>query len=214
VKLYEVATDALFATATSTTEIPSTGVYTASFVGALIAGTYRVVVVDDVTTYGIASYSATLLGVDTEKVQAVEFADGGGGDATEANQTAILQSITPITTVYTPQISSESISLISGDAYDGVSNNVLVWTASKSVNAQDIQFEIRDSREVVVLNQDSAGVTATGVGSVITVSLSSAATALLDPTQDIFHFTVAVDFSSDSVWTVAMGLVSVGGSVT
>lgn len=192
--------------------IANSGVYTLAFgEAAAISGTWRLIIVDSATALGVANWSLTFAGTDAEYIDAVEFTTTAAGAATETKQDTILAAITPITTVYTPQLDSESIALISGNAYDGTANSKLFWTASKAVDAETVNFEIRDSKEVVLLNQDSTGVTAVAVGTSVSVSLSSAATALLDSTQDVFFFDLSIEFTTDSVWTIATGLVSVTG---
>ena len=192
--------------------IANSGVYTLAFGElAVISGTWRMIIVDSATGLGVANWSLTFAGTDLEYVDATEFVGAASGGATEATQAAILAAITPLTTVYTPQLTSESIALISGNAYDGTANAVLSWTASKSVDAETVNFEIRDSKEVVLLDQDSTGVTTLAAGTAVTVSLSSAATALLDSTQDVFFFDLSIEFTTDSVWTIATGLVTVTG---
>ncbi|MDB4442334.1 hypothetical protein N9219_02825 [bacterium] len=169
------------------------------------------VIIDDLTGLGIANWEVVFDGTDGEYVQAGEFVnvDISGGDATAANQTAILAAITPITTVYNPQPSSEVINIIRGDAYDGTANNKLAWTASKDVDGQTVNFTIRDSKDVIILDQSTTGVTATATGTLVEVSLSTAATELLDPAVSIFKFDVEIEFTTDSRWTIARGNVCV-----
>jgi hypothetical protein len=187
--------------------IANSGVYTLAFgEAAAISGTWRLIIVDSATALGVANWSLTFAGTDAEYVDAVEFTQ-----ASASTLDSILAAITPITTVYTPQLDSESIALISGNAYDGTANSKLYWTASKAVDAETVNFEIRDSQEVVIIDQDSTGVTTVAVGTSVSVSLSSAATALLDSTQDVFFFDLSIEFTTDSVWTIATGLVSVTG---
>jgi len=210
-KLYNVSTSALVATATVVAEdVATTGIYRCTFseVTAL-DGSYRLVLTDSVAAIAIAVWNGAFTGTDTEVVQAVEFTAGGTGAATEAKQDTILAAITPITTVYSAQPSSEIINIIRGDAYDGVANAVLGWTASKSVDAQTVNFTIRDSKDVVILDQDTTGVTTLAVGTAVTVSLSTAATILLDPAVSIFKFDVEIEFTTDSRWTIARGNVCV-----
>ena len=199
-------------TALATVESTNTGVYLAQFVApSAFTGRYRMVIIDDLTGLGIANWEVVLTGTDGEYVQAGEFVnvDISGGDATAANQTAILAAITPITTVYNPQPSSEVINIIRGDAYDGTANNKLAWTASKDVDAQTVNFTIRDSKDVIILDQDTTGVVTSATGTLVEVSLSTAATELLDPAVSIFKFDVEIEFTTDSRWTIALGNVSV-----
>lgn len=211
-KLYNVSTSALVATASSVAEdVASTGVYRCTFseVTAL-DDTYRLVLTDDgASNIGVAIWQVILTGTDTEIVSAVEFTSGGG-DASETKQDQILAAITPITTVYSAQLSDESISLIRGDAYDDTANASLSWTVSKNIDAATgVNFTIRDSKDVVILDQDTTGVTTSGSGTTVTVSLSSAATELLDPARSVYHFDAEVVFSATSRWTVAKGIVCV-----
>ena len=191
-------------TALTTTEVvANTGVYRASFTEpTAYSGSYRVVVIDDLTGLGVATYEAVLTGTDGEEIQATEFVSG-------SKQDQILAAITPITTVYSPQPSSETISLVRGDAYDGTANAKLAWTASKDVDGQTVNFTIRDSKDVIILDQSTAGVTATATGTLVEVSLSTAATELLDPAVSVFKFDVEIEFSADSRWTITKGNVCV-----
>ena len=188
-----------------------TGLYTVSFAGDALTGSYRLLLTDSATSIGVAQYEALFTATAEETVAASEYVNVAGGDATAAGQTAILAAITPLTTVYTPQLDSESIALISGNAYDGTANGVLTWMASKTVDAEQVNFQIRSGSNVVLLDQDTVGVTTLATGSTVTVSLSSAATALLDSDMDVFYFDLSIEFTTDSVWTIATGLVSVTG---
>ena len=210
-KLYNVSTSALVSTATVVAEdVATTGIYRCTFAEVTaLDGSYRLVLTDSVAGVAVAVWNAVLTGTDLEVSQAGEFVNVSGGDASAANQTAILAAITPITTVYSAQPSSEIINIIRGDAYDGTANAVLGWTASKSVDAQTVNFTIRDSKDVVILDQDTTGVTTLAVGTAVTVSLSTAATELLDPAVSIFKFDVEIEFTTDSRWTIARGNVCV-----
>ena len=208
--LLNESTLALVATASSAVELAAgNGIYTITFTS-VPAGSYRALIVDDLTTYGIASYKAEFAGVAEEVIQAAEYIVApAGSDATAANQTAILEAITPITTVYNAQPSSETISLVRVDAYDGQANNKLSWTASKDVDAQTVNFTIRDSKDAIILDQDTTGVTTSATGTLVEVSLSTAATELLDPAVSVFKFDVEIEFSADSRWTITKGNVCV-----
>lgn len=211
-KLYTLAM-VLENTALTTTEVvANSGVYRASFTEpTAYSGLYRITVTDDLTGFGIATYAATLTGTDGEEVQATEFVTS---DATEAKQDQIIAAITPITTVYSPQPSSETLTLIRGDAYDGVSNSKLSWKATKDVDGETVNFTIRDSKDVIILDQDTAGVTTLATGSLVEVSLSTAATELLDPAVSIFTFDVEIEFSAGSRWTITKGNVCVESDVS
>jgi hypothetical protein len=99
--------------------------------------------------------------------------------------------------------------LIRGDAYDGVANAKLTWTSSKDVTGETVNFTIRDSKDVIILDQSTAGVTASASGTTVEVSLSTAATELLDPAVSVFNFDVEIEFSADSRWTITRGNVCV-----
>jgi len=211
-KLYNVSTSTLVSTATVVSEdVASTGIYRCTFAeSSALTGSHRIVLTDSVAGVSIAVWNAALTGTDLEVVQAAEFVNvTGAGDATAVNQAAILAKITPITTVYTPQPTSEIINLIRGDAYDGTSNAKLSWTASKNVQGETVNFTIRDSKDVVILDQSTAGVSATATGTKVEVSLSTAATKLLDPAVSLFYFDVEIKFSADSRWTITRGNVCV-----
>lgn len=196
------------ASASSITEtVANSGIYEVVFTEAsAISGDFRLVITDILTGYGVASYEAYFIGTDGERINASEYHAVGSADE---KLTDILTKITPITTVYTAQPSSEVINLIRGDAYDAVANAKLAWTASKDVTGETVNFTIRDSKDVIILDQSTTGVTATATGTLVEISLSTAATELLDPAVSIFKFDVEIEFTTDSRWTIARGNVCV-----
>ena len=218
-KLYNLSLVLQNTAVTTAEDIANTGVYLCTFVEpTAYDGIFRIILTDDATGLGVATWQAVLSGTDAEKVQATEFTyttPQSGGDATEANQTAILAAISPITTVYTAQLTESTIALIRGDAYDGISNAKLSWTPTKNIDAATgFNFTIRDSKDVVILDQDTTGVTVTGSGTTIEVELLVAATELLDPAGTIYTFDVEVVFSATSHWTISTGLVSIAKDVS
>lgn len=196
------------ASASSITEtVANSGIYEVAFTEAsAISGDFRLVITDILTGYGVASYEAYFIGTDGERINASEYHAAGSADE---KLTDILAKITPITTVYTAQPSSETISLVRGDAYDGQANAKLSWTASKDVTDETVNFTIRDSKDVIILDQDTTGVTTSATGTLVEVSLSTAATELLDPAVSVFKFDVEIEFSADSRWTITKGNVCV-----
>jgi hypothetical protein len=196
--------------------VANTGAYTITFTNATeLSGSYRLIMIDDVTGYGIAQYNAVLTGTTSEVVQAYEYTASGSGAATEAKQDQILAAISPITTVYTPQLTEDTLTLVRGDAYDGVANNGLSWTSSKDVSGYPVNFTIRDSQDVIVMDTSTAGVDTGGsIGNTLSVTLSSAATDLLDPLKSIYTFDVEVEFSATSRWTAVKGTLCVEQDVS
>jgi len=212
------STNILVGTSSSENEVNIVGLTAKSglhrfvFSSAIAAGTYRVVIVDNVLSIGVAVYEAKFTGVAEETVQATEFVAAAADLASlEANQLTIISKISPITTVYTAQPQSESINLIRGDAYDGVANAKLAWTATKDVDGETINFTIRDSKDAIVLDQSTAGVITSATGTLVEVALSTEATELLDPAVSIYKFDVEVAFSASSRWTITKGNVCVEG---
>ena len=201
------------ASASSITEsIANSGIYEVVFTEAsALAGDFRIVITDILTGYGVATYEAYFIGTDGERINASEYHAIGSADE-KLND--ILAKITPITTVYTPQLTSETLDLIMGDAYDGQANSALAWSVSKDITGETVNFSIRDSADALILDTTTDGVTAVASGTTATVSLSSAATELLDFTQNVYYFDVEVEFSSTSRWTVARGIVNVSGDVS
>ena len=214
----KLLTDALTLqeTAASVVELATTsGVYTVTFSSGTLTGSYRLLLTDSATGLGVASWLAVFSGTDEETVQGMEYTASGSGAATEAKQDTIIAAITPIATVYTAQLTESTIALIRGDAYDGISNAKLSWTPTKNIDAATgFNFTIRDSKDVVILDQDTTGVTVTGSGTTIEVELLVAATALLDPAGTIYTFDVEVVFSATSHWTISTGLVSIAKDVS
>ncbi len=211
-KLYN-ASMVLQATAASVTEpITTSGVYYCTFTeGSALDGTYRLVL-SNAAGLSFATWEVVLTGTDAEVVQAGEYTNSAAptGGATEAKQDTIIAAITPITTVYNAQPDSECLTLVRGDAYDDTANASLTWTASKNIDAAtSFNFTIRNSQDTIVLDQDTTGVTASGSGTTVTVSLTSDATDLLDPDSTNYQFDVEVVFASNSKWTITKGLVEV-----
>lgn len=202
----------LIATGTASESVADSSVFKCDFTEApLLDGTYRMLM-ENASGLSVANWEVIFTGVDSEVTQAAEFTNNAqsGGDATEANQEAIIAAITPITTVYSPQLSSECLDLIRGDAYDGTSNNKLTWTTSKSVDtALDFNFTIRDSADAILFDKDTPGVTIVGSGTTITVSLTTEATDLFEPTEERCSFDLEVEFTATSKWTVARGNVNI-----
>lgn len=212
VSLWSIDMSTEYAIVTPSELIANSGLYLISILDVTpYSGDYRIVMTDTVTGYSLATWKVTFAGVDGEAVDAVEFTGAASGGASESKQDQIIAAITPITTVYSPQPSSEVISLIHGDAYDGQANNKLSWTSSKDVDGETVNFTIRDSKDAIVLDQSTAGVTTTATGTLVEVSLSTSATELLDPAATIYKFDVEIEFTADSRWTITRGTVCVEG---
>ena len=196
--------------------IANSGLYRVAFISnPAYSGEFRILVKDTLTGYCIATYQVVFEGTDGEQFQGAEFVNISGGDATEAKQDQIIASISPITTVYTPQLTEDTLTLVRGDAYDGVSNAPLTWSSSKTVTGYPINFTIRDSQDVIVMDNTTTGVDTSGsAGNTLSVSLTSAATDLLYPLKSIFTFDVEVEFSATSRWTAVKGTLCVEQDVT
>jgi len=196
--------------------IANSGLYRVAFIGSpAYSGEFRILVKDTLTGYGIATYQVVFEGTDGEQVQGAEFVNITGGDATQAKQDQIIASISPITTVYTPQLTEDTLTLVRGDAYDGLSNAPLTWSSAKNISGYAVNFSIRDSQDVLIMDSSTAGVDTSGsVGNTLTVSLSSEATDLLDPLKSIYTFDVEVEFSATSRWTAVKGTLCVEQDVT
>jgi hypothetical protein len=196
--------------------IANSGLYRVAFISSpAYSGEFRILVKDTLTGYGIATYQVVFEGTDGEQVQGAEFVNISGGDASEAKQDQIIAAISPLTTVYTPQLTEDTLTLVRGDAYDGVANNALTWSSSKVVTGYTVNFTIRDSQDVIVMDNTTTGVDTSGsTGNTLSVSLSSAATDLLDPLKSIYTFDVEVEFSATSRWTAVKGTLCVEQDVT
>lgn len=195
--------------------LPNKGIYRVAYTNVTgYTGSYRIVVTDTLTGFGIATYEAAFTGTDGEIIEATEFVNISG-DAIEAKQDQIIASITPITTVYTPQLTEDTLTLVRGDAYDGLSNAPLTWSSSKDVSGYPVNFTIRDSQDVIVMNNTTAGVDTSGsVGNTLSVSLTSEATELLDPLKTVYTFDVEVVYSATSRWTAVKGTLCVEQDVS
>ena len=133
------------ASASSITEsITNSGIYEVVFTEAsALSGSFRLVITDILTGYGVASYEAYFVGTDGERINASEYHAIGSADE-KLND--ILAKITPITTVYTAQPSSETINLIRGDAYSGVIDRTFVIAAVDGTNTIAYAFNGRVSQ--------------------------------------------------------------------
>jgi hypothetical protein len=129
-----------------------------------------------------------------------------------ASETTILAAIAAVDTKLTLtattvpiMATAESLSLIRGDAYDGLSNAVLTWTASQDVDAKVVNFTVRTMAGVILFDQDTAGVTTLASTTTVTVSLASSVTALLPLGNS--KFDLEIEMGTDSYWTPARGII-------
>lgn len=130
-KLFAVGGDSVLFTTTSLAESPaSSGLYLATFTEAsALNGAYRAIVFSGTT--GVASYEVEFSGVDSETVQASEFVNvdiPSGGDATAANQTAILAKLNtnPIE-ITNPLVDSSTLVLINHDDYSSNNSRLITF---------------------------------------------------------------------------------------
>tara|TARA_R100000951_G_scaffold90274_2_gene78496 strand:+ start:453 stop:1175 length:723 start_codon:yes stop_codon:yes gene_type:complete len=141
----------LFATS-AVSEVPSSsGQYKATFTEmSALNGTYRAVVTLSGT--GVASFEAKWTGVDAQVAQASEFVNvdlPSGGDATLANQTAILGKLAsaPIEVV-TPVTSATTLVLVNKDNYSANNGRLLTFPVEvdySSASSVKLLFSINDS---------------------------------------------------------------------
>jgi hypothetical protein len=132
---------------------------------------------------------------------------------TEATSTDILQLealvnkiITKLATsssVISGQQTPSSIALIRGDSYDDISRPAFVWDVGKNIDGKPIKFTIKDNSGTVLVDQDDAGATISGAGTVVTLEILSTATRDLPLGQH--DFDVEIRMASDSDWTPILG---------
>lgn len=195
----------LFSSATAIELPASGGIYKAAFSEATaLNGTYRAVVTLSGT--GVASYEAKFTGVDTEVIQATEFVDAAGGDATAAKQNEILGKLAASSVVYTNPSSPNKLTLIRGDAYDDAAENngKLTWATGKTLTGATVRFTIRDASDNILIDQTTAGVSTAVNSQTAEVSLTSAATALLT-VATTNKFDAEAYWAADNRWTFARG---------
>ncbi len=196
---------ALVATASSVSEaLALSGVYQITFSeAAALSGSYRLVIVDDLTGYGVASYSVTLTGVD-ETVDASEFTQEQSTDQLDEKLDQILTKVTPLTTVFVSQPDSSTLSLIQGDDYDGVSWPKLVFDVGKDLSGvTEVSFTVSTHTEVL-FDHTNAGVSAAVAGQTVEVTILNEASALLPVGEALFELEL---ISTDSHQTVFSGVV-------
>ena len=197
-KVYNYGSATVVDTCASMVEGPS-GVYTATTSTTLDSGTYRIVAFSGTESAAVYSVDLTASGV----FQAYDY---------DPNSVAALAAVTPIAMVPTSQPDESTLTLVRGDAYDDVSNVQLSWTVTQITTGKTVGFTIRDKDDNILIDTDTAGVTAFGSGTVVYVLLASSATELLPVGQA--KFDVEVEMDTDSYWTIARGNVQVNRDQT
>jgi len=206
---------AVVATASSVDEVTiaavsnKTGLYRATFGTTNLSGGYRLVIVDNLTGFGIASYEAHFSGTNEEVINASEYHAAG---STDEKLTTILSKITPLTTVFSAQPDSSSLSIIRGDNFDGISWPKLVFDAGKDLSGvTDINFTIRDMNQNLLISTADAGVSAAVVGTTVEVTLLNSSTSLLPVGESLFDCEVIF---TDSHQTIARGCVDTNQDIS
>jgi hypothetical protein len=199
------------ATASAVTEsVANSGIYELTFSeSSPLSGGLRLVVTDVLSGFGVASYEAHFLGSDGERINASEYHAAGSSDE---KLNTIISKITPLTTVYSSQPDSSSLSIIRGDNYDGVSWPKLVFDAEKDLSGvTDINFTIRDMQQELIISTSDAGVSAAVVGTTVEVTLLNSATSLLSVGESLFDCEVVF---SNSHQTIARGCVDTNQDIS
>ena len=199
------------ATASSITEtVSNSGIYEVVFTEAsALSGNFRLVITDTLTGYGVASYEALFVGTDGERINASEY---HAADSSDEKLDQIIAKITPLTTVYTTQPDSSSLSIIRGDNYDGVSWPKLVFDAGKDLSGvTDINFTIRDMGQNLIISTADTGVSAAVQGTTVEVTLLNSSTSLLPVGESLFDCEVIF---TNSHQTIARGCVDTNQDIS
>ena len=234
-KLFALGGDAVLFTGSAIADSPSgSGLYKSTFSEAsALNGAFRCVVF--VGSIGVAGYAVNFSGADTEVVQGAEFVNHGGSDdaatiynyftalnredafradSTLAKQNEILAKLSTTTQVYTdPDMANpRRITIIRGDAYDGVSWPEKSWDVGRDVNGLTFRFTIKDAIDGDVIFQ-SVG---TGVGQVTAPSITSAQALALQATEigDEYYWDIEIEYTATSFGTPLYGTVEVIDDVT
>lgn len=107
-------------------------------------------------------------------------------------------------------IDSNQLSLVKGDAYDGVANDVLTWTADADVNGLTGRLTFRQQSDFTSGSAELE-VTGTGVGMLMPFSITSAQTntiPIVNANSVTLNYDVEVEFATGSYRTVAQGTAS------
>ena len=204
-----VATASTVEEVTIATVSNKTGLYKITFATTNLSGGYRLVIVDNLTGFGIASYEAHFSGTNEETINASEYHAAG---STDEKLTTILSKITPLTTVFSAQPDSSSLSIIRGDNFDGISWPKLVFDAGKDLSGvTDINFTIRDMNQNLLISTADAGVSAAVVGTTVEVTLLNSSTSLLPVGEALFDCEVIF---TDSHQTIARGCVDTNQDIS
>lgn len=120
------------------------------------------------------------------------------GDATAANQQAILNKLSKPTVVYSQPDSCSKITIRKGDAYDGVSWPMISQDAGKDVDGKATRLVIFKTSDPDTLIVDA---TDTGDGQLVQVPLTSAETDLLERSveNDDYSYRLSVTHQAGSV---------------
>ena len=115
-------------TGSAVADSPSgSGLYKSTFSEmSALNGAFRCVVF--VGSIGVAGYEVKFTGSDTETAQGAEFTNATGGDATSANQTAILAKLNtnPIAIV-NPLVTANTLVLINKDNYSATNSRLITF---------------------------------------------------------------------------------------
>ena len=135
-------------------------------------------------------------------------------DSTLAKQDSILAKLSTTTQVFTdPDMANpRKISIIRGDAYDGVSWPAKSWDVGRDINGKTFRFTIKDAIDGTVVFQS----TGTGSGQLAAPTITSTQSLNLQATEtgDEYYWDIEIEYSATSFGTPLYGTVEVIDDVT
>ena len=138
-------------------------------------------------------------------LQVLDLSSGGGGDATEDNQLAILAALTgtEVIQVASPNVDGNLV-LTQGDTYDGIGNPKATWSVTTDyTDGWEVMLTIRDKNDEVVYSAVGSVDSAT----VITVEIEAPTGLPMEGCPGSFQGKFDVELrKDDSVKTIALGV--------
>lgn len=133
-----------------------------------------------------------------------------GGDATLANQGTIIARLSASSSVYLNPTQPNKLTLVRQDSYTGTEpdGGALSWDTGRDTAGAVCRFTIRSAADAILIDQTTTGVTCAVSGTSATVSINSAAGALLTVAENN-KFDVELYWDADHRYTFARGICEV-----
>jgi hypothetical protein len=133
-----------------------------------------------------------------------------GGDATLANQGTIIARLSASSSVYLNPTQPNKLTIVRQDSYTGTEpdGGALSWDTGRDTTGAVCRFTVRSAADAILIDQTTGGVTTGVSGTSATVSITSAASALLTVAENN-KFDVELYWDADHRYTFARGICEV-----